>query len=160
MPLQTGDKAPDVTLPSHDNQQVSLASLWSEGQVVLLFFPLAFTGVCTKEMCTMRDDMAIYDDLKARVVGVSVDSPYVLKRFREDIGAEYLFLSDFNREASRAFGVLRSAPVGPGLMDVSERAVFVIGTDGTVKWMWQGEHPGLLPPFDEIKRALAEPVAA
>ena len=155
MGLQAGDRAPEVTLPSHENQQVPLSSLWKDGPAVLFFVPLAFSSTCTEELCTVRDDIGGYRGLNATVAAISVDSPYVLNRFREDLGADYLFLSDFNREASRAFGVLRTAPVGPGLLEASERAVFVIGPDGTIRYAWQGAHPGLLPPFEEIKAALA-----
>lgn len=154
MALQPGDAAPDVTLPDTEKNQVSLASLWSEQPLALFFFPLAFSSTCTEELCTVRDDMGAYSGLGGRVAAVSVDSPYVLERYRADLGAGYPFLSDFNREASRAFGILREAPVGPGLIHASERATFVIGTDGRVKYTWVGAHPGLLPPFDEIKQAL------
>jgi peroxiredoxin len=155
MPLQIGDQAPDVTLPAHDNQQVSLGSLYGEQATVVVFFPLAFTSTCTEELCTFRDDLAVYNGLGAQVAAISVDSPFVLDRFRKEIGADYLFLSDFNREASRAFGVLREAPLGPGLRDVSDRSVFVVNTDRTVRYVWHSSNPSLLPPFDEIREALA-----
>lgn len=155
MALQPGDDAPDVTLPDSEHRQVPLASLWSEQPLALFFFPLAFSSTCTEELCTVRDDIGAYAGLNGRVAAVSVDSPYVLARYKQDLGADYPFLSDFNREASRGFGVLREAPVGPGLLHASERAVFVVGTDGRVKYTWVGAHPGLLPPFDEIKQALA-----
>jgi glutaredoxin-dependent peroxiredoxin len=154
MALQKGEKAPDVTLPSHDNRQVSLAEEWSQGPVVLLFFPLAFTSTCTQEMCTVRDDIGSYTGVNGRVIAVSVDSPFVLNKFRQELGADYLFLSDFNREASQAFGVQRQGPLGPGLMGASDRAAFVIGQDGTIRYAWHDTNPGLLPPFDEIKAAL------
>ena len=93
-------------------------------------------------------------ELDARVVAVSVDSPWVLERFKREIGANYLFLSDFNRAAIQAYDVVRKTPVGPGLMGVSERAAFVIGTDGCIRYAWSSTTPGLLPPFDEIKQAL------
>lgn len=155
MGLKQGDRAPDVTLPRHDNQQVALSSLWKDQPLVLLFFPLAFTSTCTEEMCTVRDDMGSYQGLNAQIAAVSVDSPFVLDRFRKEVGAEYPFFSDFNRQASRAFGVLREAPLGPGLLNASDRAAFVIGTDGVVRYAWHQSNPGLLPPFDEIKAALA-----
>ena len=155
MPLKQGDQAPDVTLPSHSNEQVSLASLYREQPTVVVFFPLAFTSTCTEELCTFRDDLALYNGVNAKVVAVSVDSPFVLDRFRREIGAEYLFLSDFNREASTAFGVLREAPLGPGLRNASDRAVFIVNQDGTVRYAWHSTNPGLLPPFDEIRAALA-----
>lgn len=157
MGLKVGEKAPDVTLPSTENRMVPLAGLWAEGPLTVHFFPLAFTSTCTEQLCTVRDDLAAYrgSGQAGRVVAISVDSPYTLKRYREEIGADYLFLSDFNREASRAFGVLRTSPVGPGLLNASDRAVFVIGTDGTVRYAWHETNPSVLPPFEEIKRAVA-----
>ena len=155
MGLKAGDRAPEVTLPSHENQQVPISSLWKDGPAVFLFFPLAFTSTCTEEMCSVRDDIGSYTGLNAKVAAISVDSPYVLKRFREELGADYLFLSDWNREASRGSGVLRAAPVGPGLLNASDRAVFVVGPDGTIRWAWHETNPSLLPPFEEIKAALA-----
>jgi len=155
MALKQGDAAPDVTLPSADGlKPVSLAEQWKDGPLVLLFFPLAFTDTCTDELCAVRDDIGSYGGLNARVVAVSVDSPWVLDRFRKEIGADYLFLSDFNRQATEAFDVVRKTPVGPGLMGVSERAAFVIGQDGRIRYAWSSVTPGLLPPFDEIKQAL------
>lgn len=156
MPLQRGDQAPDVTLPSSTGEQVSLAGLWREQPLVVLFFPLAFTGTCTQELCTVGADLGSYTGLNGRVVAISVDSPFALDRFRKETGAGYPFLSDFNREASRAFGVLRQGPLGPGLLGASDRAAFVIGTDGTVAYAWHSTNPGLLPPFDEIKGSLQE----
>lgn len=154
MPIQPGDAAPDATLFSTDGKPVSLASEWSEGPLVLLFFPLAFTSTCTTEMCTVGDDLASYTGLGAKVVGVSVDSPAALKRFREDLGVDYPLVSDFNREAAAAFGVLREPPVGPGLVGIADRAAFVIGRDGRVRYAWHTTRPGTLPPFDEIKAEL------
>jgi peroxiredoxin len=155
MGLKAGEKAPDVTLPGHDNQMVALSSLWKDGPAVLLFFPLAFTSTCTQEMCSVRDDIGSYTGLQANVAAISVDSPFVLAKFREELGASYPFLSDFNREASTAFGVLRKSPLGPGLLNASDRAAFVVGPDGTIRYAWHDTNPGLLPPFDEIKAALA-----
>jgi glutaredoxin-dependent peroxiredoxin len=154
MALQPGDAAPDVILPASDGAPTSLAGEWAKGPVVLLFFPLAFTDTCTDELCTVRDDMGSYTGLNARVLAVSVDSPYVLDRYKREIGADYRFLSDFNREAITAFDVVRRTPVGPGLLNASERAAFVIGRDGRIRYAWHSTTPGLLPPFDEIKQAL------
>jgi glutaredoxin-dependent peroxiredoxin len=155
MGLQQGDAAPDVTLVSSDMKPVQLADEWKQGPVVLLFFPLAFTSTCTEELCTMRDDIGSYTGLNARVIATSVDSPFVLQRYKQEVGADYLFASDFNREASTAFGVLRESPLGPGLRNASDRAAFVIGRDGAIRYAWHSTNPSLLPPFDEIKQALA-----
>ncbi len=155
MGLKAGEKAPgDITLPSGAGEMVSLGSLWKDGPAVLLFFPLAFTSTCTEEMCAVRDDFGSYTGLQANVAAISVDSPFVLKRFRDEMGAPYTFLSDFNREASTAFGVLRTSPLGPGLLNASDRAAFVVDRDGTIRYAWHETNPGLLPPFDEIKAAL------
>jgi len=154
MPLNIGDSAPNVVLPSHEMTQVSLGELYPGQNTVIVFFPLAFSSTCTEELCTLRDDLAAYGALNAQVVAISVDSPYVLKRYREELGAEFLFLSDFNRLAAPGFGVLREATTGPGLLHTSERAVFVVDPGGAVRYVWCGAHPGLLPPFDEIKDAL------
>ena len=155
MGLKVGDRAPDVTLPSHENEMTPLSTLWHDGPAALLFFPLAFSSTCTEELCAVRDDIGAYTGVNGQVAAISVDSPYVLKRFREDLGADYPFLSDFNREASRAFDVLREAPVGPGLLNASDRAAFVIGQDGVIRYAWHETKPWLLPPFEEIKAALA-----
>lgn len=155
MALNPGDAAPDVTLVSHELKPVSLAEQWADRPLVLLFFPLAFTSTCTAELCTVRDDRDAYRGLNANVLAVSVDSPFALAKFRAEIGADYPFLSDFNREAATAYGVLREGPLGPGLMNAADRAAFVIGPDGTVRYAWHSTNPGLLPPFDEIKAALA-----
>ncbi len=155
MPLKQGDQAPDVTLPSHAGEMVSLAALWREQPVVVLFFPLAFTSTCTEELCTVGGDLSSYRGLDAQPVAISVDSPFTLARFRTECGADYPFLSDFNREASEAFGVVRTAPLGPGLRNASDRAAFVIDRDGRVAYAWHSANPGLLPPFDEIKAALS-----
>jgi len=154
MPLKQGDQAPDVTLPSAGGEQVSLASLWKAQPLVVLFFPLAFTSTCTQELCTVGDDLGSYTGLNAQVVAISVDSPFALDRFRKETGANYPFLSDFNREASRGFQVLRESPIGPGLLNASDRAAFVVDTDGRIAYAWHNANPGLLPPFDEIKLAL------
>lgn len=155
MPLQPGDAAPDVKLPSDALETVSFTDFAGERPVVVLFFPLAFTSTCTEEMCTMAEDMSAYRELDAQVLAVSVDSPFVLQRFKKECGADFPFLSDFNREAARAFGVLRPEPLGPGLLGTSDRSAFVIGRDGKVSYTWFSKNPGLLPPFEEIKEALA-----
>lgn len=154
MPLQPGSPAPDVRLPSHTREIVSLADQWSGQPLVILFFPLAFTSTCTEELCTIGEDLSAYREMNARVVAISVDSPWALDRYRSECGVDFLFLSDFNREASEAFGVLRTSPLGPGLLNVSDRSVFVIAPDGRVTYTWHAANPNLLPPYDEVKEAL------
>lgn len=155
MAIEPGTPAPDLALPRHDGEMVRLGELYAGGPTVLLFFPLAFTRTCTEELCSVRDDLAAYTGVGAQVVALSVDSPYALARFRHEIGAQYDFLSDFNREAARAFGVLREGPLGPGLRGVSDRSAFVVDRGGAVRYAWHSPDPGALPPFAELRAAVA-----
>jgi peroxiredoxin len=151
--IDTGTTAPDAVVFKGPREPIHLSDLYSDGITVLLFFPFAFSSTCTAEMCTMAEDLAKYEQLGARVYGMSIDSPYTNIRFAKECGATFPILSDFNREASRAFDVLR--PDLGGLLEVSERANFVIGRDGVVHYTWIGEHPGVMPPFDELAAAVA-----
>lgn len=150
---EVGAAAPDAEVYRGTREAVQLSAFYEQGTTVLLFFPLAFTSTCTEQMCTMAEDLGQYERLGAQVVGLSVDSPMANQRFAAECGATFPILSDFNREASRAFGILRDAL---GLLrDVSERAAFVIDRNGRVQYAWVGEHPGLLPPADELAAAVA-----
>lgn len=151
--IETGTRAPDAVVFSAPRQPVHLNELYGDDITVLMFFPLAFSSTCTEEMCTMAEDMSKYERLGARVYGISIDSPYVNAHFAAECNARFPILSDFNREAARAFDVLR--PELNGLIGVSERANFVIGRDGVVRYTWIGEHPGVMPPFDALEAAVA-----
>lgn len=154
MVLQPGAEAPDVMLTKDDARTaVVLSQYMGEQPLVLLFFPLAFSSTCMEELCEVAEDYAAYQELGARVVAVSVDSPYTNVRFARETGAPFPILSDFNRAASRAFGVLRER-LGH-LEGVSERAAFVMDAEGTIAYTWVGENPGAYPPMDEIKAAVA-----
>ncbi len=157
MPIDVGTKVKEFSVPKADGREVGtfkLSENLGTDNFVLAFFPLAFTGVCTKEMCTFRDDMAQYGDLKARVFGVSVDSPFTLNHFINHEKLNFPMLSDFNRELVTQFGVKREQPLGPGLLGVANRSLFVIGKDGTVKYKWFSENPKDLPPFEDVKAEL------
>jgi glutaredoxin-dependent peroxiredoxin len=153
MALEPGAPAPDAVLTRDDARTpVALSDYLGRQPLVLLFFPLAFSSTCTEQMCAVADDYSAYEDLGAQVLGISVDSPYVNARFARETAAPFPILSDFNRTAARAYGVLRER--FGHLEAVSERAAFVIDGDGRVIYAWVGE-PGDLPPLDEIKAALA-----
>ncbi|MBI5914357.1 MAG: peroxiredoxin, partial [Bacteroidetes bacterium] len=124
MALKAGDKAPNFQLFASDKTEVSLKDLKGRN-VVLLFFPQAFTGVCTKEMCSTRDDLAFYQNLDAEVLAVSVDSVFTLKKFKEDQNLNFKLLSDFNKKMSKAYGALYADWI-LGMKGVSRRAAFVI----------------------------------
>jgi len=152
MAIPTGQNAPDATFFISPKETAKISD-YRGRPVVLLFFPLAFSSVCTQEMCTMAEDYSAYADLGAEVIGISVDSPYVNQKFAEACNARFPIASDFNREVSRAFGVLRPT-LGIGLRDVSERAAFVLDREGRVAYAWVGENPGVMPPFEEIRAAV------
>lgn len=154
MGLPAGRMAPDAVLTLGDARTaVSIHDHLGERPLLLLFFPLAFSSTCTEEMCAVAEDYEAYTSLGAQVLGISVDSPYANARFAEETGAPFPILSDFNRTASRAYGVLRDTL---GFLEgVSERAAFVIDRDGVIGYAWVGETPGTFPPLDEIKAAIA-----
>ncbi|HYW34087.1 MAG TPA: redoxin domain-containing protein, partial [Balneolaceae bacterium] len=120
--------------------------------VVLLFFPLAFSPTCTEEVCTMRDNMKLYNSLDARVIGISVDSFFTLKAFKDAENLNFTLLSDFNKEASQKYGVLYDEFYG--MKGVSKRAAFVIGKSGKIVYAEVLEDAGKLPDFDSIHEAL------
>ena len=151
MSLQKGDSAPDFTLPNTDNEPVSLSS--HKGQpVVVLFFPLAFTGVCTEEMCTMRDSMGKYQGLNAQVVGVSVDSPFTLAKFKAEENLNFPLLSDFNKKAAKDYGVLYETFFG--LEGVAKRSAFVVDAEGKVAYAEVLEDAGDQPDYHQLQQTL------
>lgn len=153
MALQVGDKAPNFALTSDSKATVSLADYQGKN-VVILFFPLAFTGVCTTELCNMRDDIASYQNLDAEILAISVDSPFTLEQFKIQQNLNFPLLSDFNAEASAAYGALYGEFV-LGMKNVSKRSAFVVDKTGTVRYAEVLESAGDLPNFVAIKETLA-----
>lgn len=152
MALQKGDKAPNFTLTSDERMAVSLSD-YNGKNVVVLFFPLAFTGVCTTELCTMRDDIATYENLDAAILAISVDSPFALEQFKTQQNLNFPLLSDFNAEVSAAYGALYDEFVF-GMKNVSKRSAFVVDKTGTIQYAEVLESAGDLPNFVAIKEAL------
>ncbi len=152
--IPIGTAAPDARVAIRPREWVTLHQLFDGRPALLLFFPLAFSGTCTQEMCRMAEDGRLWEDAGIRPFGISVDSPYTNIRFAEETGVRFPILSDFNREAMVAYDVVR--PDLGGLREVPERVVFVIDAAGVVRWVWQGEHPGVLPPFDRILEAVRQ----
>jgi len=150
--LSVGQKAPAFTLPSKPGTPVDVGALYGQQPVVLLFMPLAFSGVCTTEVCTLRDGWSKWGGLGAQVFGITVDSPFATEKFRDTERIPFPILSDFNKSVSKSFGVLHEDLMG--LHGVSKRSVFVIGRDGTVMYAWVTENPGVQIPFDDVMRAL------
>ncbi len=154
MPIQIGQKAPAFTLFDTDKNKVSLAEQQG-ANVVVLFFPLAFTGVCTAELCNVRDNIATYNNTNAKVFGVSVDSLFSLGKFKEEQKLNFPLLSDFNKDAAKAFDVLYETFPAFEMQGVSKRAAFVIDKEGTVKYAEICATPGDLPDFAAIQQVLA-----
>lgn len=154
MPIKVGEKAPLFTLRNSATEEVSLSD-YKEKNVVVLFFPLAFTGVCTTELCEIRDSIAEYNNMNAEVMAISVDSPFTLAKFKEEQGYNFLLLSDFNKEVSRAYGSLYEDFV-LDMKGVSKRSAFVIDKEGTIKYVEVLENAADIPNFEAVKDALAE----
>ena len=155
MPIAVGSTAPDFTLKSKTADGLADVTLSDNGgkSTVLLFFPLAFTGVCTQEFCDVTAGISAYDDLNARLIGVRVDSPFAQEAWANANNIKTTLASDLNKEVTKAYDVV--FPMLAGVGDTSARAAFVIGADGVVKYAEQTPAPTELPTFDAIKAALA-----
>jgi len=145
-----GETSPDFTLASTAGANVTLSSLRGETNVLLAFFPLAFTGVCTTEVCAFSDDFDAFTGATVRVLPISVDAVPSLKEFKAKYAMRVDLLSDFKREASRAYGVLREDTY------FSNRAYFLIDKSGIVRWSYLETTPGSRRENSEIFAAIAE----
>jgi len=152
MSLQIGQKAPDFKLFTTEKKEISLSEQKGKN-VVLLFFPLAFTSVCTAELCSVRDNYALYNELNAEVYGISVDSAFTLAKFKEEQRLNFDLLSDFNKIASTAYDCLYSE-FALGMRGVSKRSAFVIDKDGVIQYAEVLENAGEQPDFSKITAAL------
>ena len=152
MSVQVGQDAPDFTLKNTDMQDVTLSALRGQKNVVLLFVPLAFTGVCTNELCSVRDNLNSYAQLNAEVFGISVDSPFAQKAWKEKEQLNFTLLSDFNRQVVKAYGAQYDNLIG--LQGVAKRAAFVIDKQGKIRYAEVLENARELPNFDRINATL------
>ena len=150
-----GQKAPDFTLPDTDRKLRKLSEFLGK-KLVLAFFPGAFTSTCTKEMCTFRDSIARLSELKAQVVGVSVNDPFSNKGFAERNLLTFPLLSDYNREVVRLYGIELKNFAGLQGYSVAQRSVFILDKDGIVRYRWVSDDPGKEPNYNEIESALAK----
>lgn len=155
MGITVGDQAPDFTLKSKsgdDMNDISLSDYRDQKNVVILFFPLAYTGVCTDEMCSVSGGLADYDALDAQVLGISVDSPFSQEAWAEKEGITIPLLSDFNKEVSAAYGSQFEDLIG--FKGVAKRSAFVVDKSGVVRFASVSDDPTELPDFDAIKACL------
>ncbi|MBP7146583.1 MAG: redoxin domain-containing protein [Acidobacteria bacterium] len=157
MPIAVGTKAPDFQLKTKTAEgvsQVKLSDNFGKKKTVVLFFPLAFTGVCTKEMCQVSAGLNAYDQLDADVIGVSVDSPFAQEAWAKQENIKIKLASDLNKTAAHDYGVL--LPDLGGLGATAARAAFVIDKTGVVRYAEQTPTPGDLPDFNAIRKALEQ----
>ena len=148
-----GKLAPAFTLFDTEKKAVNLAD-YKGKNVVVLFFPLAFTGVCTTELCSIRDNIGVYNSANAEVLGISVDSLFTLGKFKEEQKLNFSLLSDFNKAASKAFDVLYETFPAFEMQGVSKRAAFVLDANGVVQYAEICPTPGDLPNFEAIQTTL------
>ena len=153
--IKVGDKAPDFTLPDTNLKQRSLKEFLGK-KIVLAFFVGAFTSVCTKEMCAFRDSMARLIDLKAQVIGISVNDPFSNKAFAEANGLSFPLLSDYNRKVVKLYGVGARDFAGLKGYTAAKRSIFILDSGGTICHKWISEDPRVEPNYQEIERILAK----
>jgi Peroxiredoxin len=152
MGIEIGKPAPEFSLFSTEKKMVSLSDYKGQ-KVLLLFFPLAFTEVCTKELCAVRDNLSWYNQVNAQVIGISVDSLFSLLKFKEEQQLNFTILSDFNKEVSALYGCIYDA-FAFGLKGVSKRSAFVIDKEGIVRYAEVLENAGEIPDFIKINQTL------
>lgn len=154
MSVQVGQKAPDFTLKTSKMEDFKLSDLQGKKNVVVLFVPLAFTSVCTKEFCSVRDSVSSLQNDNTQVVGISVDSPFALDAWAAKEGYNFPLLSDFNKTVSSSYGALYDNLLG--FNGVSKRSAFVIDKSGTVRYAWVSEDARNIPEFDAIRACLQQ----
>jgi len=150
--IQAGQQAPDFTLYNSEKQKVTLSD-YKGKNVLLLFFPQAFTSTCTKELCSMRDNIALYNQANAQVFGISVDSLFTLARYKEDQQLNFPLLSDFNKTVSTNYDTIYDTFVFD-MHGVSKRSAFVIDKAGIVRYAEVLETASDLPDFTAIQKTL------
>lgn len=149
-----GNSAPDFTLFSDSKEKVALSDFRGKN-VVLAFFPLAFTGTCTTELCTFRDSIDLYNQLNAEILAISVDSLHTLARYKADQKLNFTLLSDFNKEVSKQYQSIYET-FSFGMKGVSKRATFIIDKNGNIQLIEILENAGELPNFAAINQKLQE----
>lgn len=157
MAVEVGQRAPDFTLPLCDGRSIgtfTLSEHLGKGPLVLAFFPLAFSPVCTDELCQLSDGFDKFEQLNAEVYGISVDSPFALNAFINAHKLKLKLLSDFNKEVARTYGVLHEEL--RGLKGVAKRSVFVLDKEGVVRYRWVTDDPTVMPNFAEVEGALRQ----
>ena len=153
--VEIGDMAPDFTLVNQNREKVNLSDHIGE-TLILAFYPGAFTGGCTKEMCTLRDKIAEFEEFKVKVFAISVNDPFSNKAFHEENDLTFPLLCDYNREVVKKYDVYHENFAGLEGYTTAKRSVFILNSKGIITYNWVTDDPGVMPPFDEIGQKLAE----
>jgi glutaredoxin-dependent peroxiredoxin len=152
---EVGERAPDFALYDYDKKTRHMSEFLSKGHhTIIAFFPGAFTGTCTQEMCTFRDMYGELQEMKGILVGISVDAPFAQKAFAEKNGLTFPLLCDFDRETIKKYGVVWKNLGGVEGYISANRAIFVVDDTGKILFKWVAENPGKLPDFDAVKKSL------
>ncbi len=149
--VEVGQKAPEIELVDTERKPVKISDFKGK-TTVLAFYPGAFTGVCTKEMCTFRDSMSKFNSLDANVVGISVDPPFSNKAFKDANKLNFVILSDYARNGVRTYGVAHEDFVGLKGYTAAKRSVFVLDKDGVVQFKWIADNPGIEPNYEQVAK--------
>jgi peroxiredoxin len=155
MPVEIGQKPPDFQLPDQNRKIQSLKDFLGK-KTVLAFFPGAFTGPCTKEMCTFRDSMVALASVRAQVVAISVNDPFSNKAFADANKLQFPILSDYTRETVKQYNVFHENFAGLQGYTAAKRSIFILDDKGIVRYKWVSEDPGKEPDYAEIKSKLAK----
>lgn len=155
MSIQVGQKAPDFTLYSSSKEKISLADFSGKKKVLILFFPQSFTGVCTTELCGVRDDIAKYQNADAEVLAISVDSIFTLAKFKELQQLNFTLLSDFNKEVSALYDTIYDSFTDMNMRGVSKRSAFIVDKSGVIQYAEVLESAGDVPDFTAINEILS-----
>ena len=156
MALSAGEKAPNFSLFNSEKTKITLSDFEGSKNVLLLFFPQAFTGVCTKELCSVRDGINKYHNDSTEILGISVDSVFTLDKFKAEQQYNFSLLSDFNKDVSNLYEAIHQSFTDMGMKGVSKRSAFIIDKAGVLQYAEVLDNPGLIPNFEAIDKKLAE----
>lgn len=154
MEISIGQNAPPFNLFDSDKKNISSDSFAGQ-PVLILFFPFSFSSVCTAELCSVRDNLQVYNNANVKVVGISVDSLYTLHQFKKEQQINFTLLSDFNKTVSKDFGVLHDIFPTFGMQGVSKRAAFIIDKTGLIQYAEVCATPEDMPDFAAIQSKIA-----
>ena len=155
MALTIGQKAPEFSLYNSEKVKITLSDFAGDKNVLILFFPLAFTGVCTKELCSIRDGINKYNNDNSVVIGLSVDSVFTLDKYKEEQQYNFYLLSDFNKEVSNLYDTIHESFTDMNMLGVSKRSAFIVDKTGTLQYVEVLDNPGNMPDFKAIDLKLA-----